>query len=293
MISIKMNQKEGMAIMNKRNAQGFQLVENTLLYVVLGIGALVSLFPFYWMVTASFKVNSEIIQFPPSLFPQSFSFEHYLYVLDYVDIFRVLLNSTIVAIGVVILNLIFSSLVAYALAKLKFPGKKSLFLLVIALMMIPFQLLMVPLFLLIDQYGLMNTYWAMILPSSVGSFSIFLLRQTFLGFPDDYIDAALMDGANHFRILSTIVMPMAKPMVLTVVLINFYWTWNDFLWPNLVITSDTMATLPVSLAKFTSFMDTRWGAIMAAATFTALPIIILYMIIQKRFIESLTTSGIK
>lgn len=279
--------------MYERNAQGFKIIENGLLYVILGIGGFVSLFPFYWMVSASFKVNSEILQFPPTLIPKSFSFEHYLYVLDNVDMLRVLLNSVIVSVGTVIFNLIFSSLVAYALAKLKFPGKNALFLLIIALMMMPFQLLMVPLFLLIDQYGLMNTYWAMILPASVSSFSIFLLRQAFLGIPNDYIDAALIDGARHFRILSTIVMPMTKPLILTVVLINFYWTWNDFLWPNLVITSDDMATLPVSLSKFSSFMDTRWGAIMAASTFTALPIIMIYLSIQKRFIEAVTTSGLK
>jgi ABC-type glycerol-3-phosphate transport system permease component len=270
-----------------------RITKTVFLYILLTFGALISLFPFYWMVSSSLKISSEISQFPPALLPKQWSLEHYLFVFEQVNMARVFLNSLIVSVGTIVLNLLVSALVAYALTKLKFPGKNTLYLIVIALMMMPFQLLMIPLFLLTDQYGLMDTYWAVILPAAASSFSIFLLRQAFLSIPNDYIEAARIDGSNHVRILFTIVAAMAKPMILTVLLINFYWTWNDFLWPSLVLTSEDMVTLPVSLAKFQGFQNVRWGAIMAASTLTAIPIIVLYMLVQRKFIESLAMSGLK
>lgn len=262
-------------------------------YIILFIGLFFALFPFYWMVSSSIKVSWEIMQFPPTIIPQSFTFDHYIYVWNNVNLPRIFFNSIFVAVTSVALNLFFSCMVAYALVKLRFPGRKALFMLIIATMMIPFQLLMIPLFLLMDTYGMLNTYWALILPASTSPFSIFLLRQAFISVPDDFIDAALMDGAHHFKILYVITFPMIIPMAVTVALVNFFWSWNSFLWPVLVLFSDNMATLPVALARFSSFQSNIWGAIMAASTITAMPIVILYLFMQRKFIESLAMSGIK
>lgn len=262
-------------------------------YTLLIIGAVISLFPFYWMIVSSFKPGWEILSFPPTMFPREFTFEHYRYVAQVIPVLRVIANSAIVSSGTVALNVLIASLVAYALTKLRFPGRELLFLVTLALMMLPFQLLLVPLFLLVHQYGLHDTYWAMILPGAVNSFSIFLLRQAFLSVPNDYIEAARIDGASHLLILFRIVMPMVVPMILTVAVINFYWTWNDFLWPHIVISREEMATLQVALARFQGFQSQRWGPIMAASVITSMPILVMYLFVQRKFIESLSMSGMK
>ena len=265
-------------------------------YVCLIGGGFVALFPFYWMVLNSFKPGWVLAQWPPSFIPFDLTFENYKYVVKFADVIRSFFNSIVVSASVVVSNVIFSSMTAYALAKLKFPGRELLFWIIIAVMMVPFQIMMVPLYLLMRSYNLLDTYLALILPTVVSSFSIFLLRQSFVSVPNDYIDAARIDGASHFRILFTIVFPMAKPIIITVMIINLYWSWNAFLWPYLVIVHDEMATLPVMLARFQgvqSYDETRWGPIMAASTLTAAPLIIAYLFAQRKFVEALSLSGLK
>ena len=265
-------------------------------YVCLIGGGFVAIFPFYWMVLNSFKPGWALSQWPPSFIPSDPTFENYKYVVEFADVIRSFFNSIVVSASVVVSNVIFSSMTAYALAKLKFPGRELLFWIIIAVMMVPFQIMMVPLYLLMRSYNLLDTYLALILPTVVSSFSIFLLRQSFVSVPNDYIDAARIDGASHFRILFTIVFPMAKPIIITVMIINLYWSWNAFLWPYLVIVHDQMATLPVMLARFQgvqSYDETRWGPIMAASTLTAAPLIIAYLFAQRKFVEALSLSGLK
>lgn len=270
------------------------VVSKSIVYLVLVIGSLLSLFPFYWMVTSSFKLSTEIAQWPPSIFQHTFTVEHYVYLWKVFNIPRVFFNSTVVAAATVFLNVVFASMIGYALVKLRFPGRNPLFISIIATMMIPGQLLIIPLFLLMDKYHLLNSYFALVLPAAVSPFSVFLLRQAFMGVPNDFIDAALMDGARHFRILFGIILPMVVPMVVTVAVINFFWTWNAFLWPMMVLFSGEMWTLPVALSHLrVMYSDTDWGAVMAGSTFTAIPIVILYLFMQRRFIESLAMSGIK
>jgi multiple sugar transport system permease protein len=209
------------------------------------------------------------------------------------DVPRAVANSTIVSTLEVGANICFSALVAYALAKMRIPGKRYLLWLVLALMMIPFQMMMIPLFLQIDRLGLLDSYAGIILPGAISSFTIFLLHQAFKTIPNDYIDAALVDGANHFGILTRIAVPMIWPLILTAVLINFLWSWNGFLWPFLIIQGDDMATLPVALARYQGFQAQRWDAVLAGAAITSLPVVILYLAIQRKFIESLTMTGLK
>ena len=264
-----------------------------LTYLVLLLGAAISLFPFYWLIVGSLKTPAELFRRPPTLFPGELTLDAYRYVWETMNVPRALTNSVLVSVFEVGLNLCFSALVAYALAKMRIPGKRYLLWLVLGLMMIPFQIMMIPLFLQIDRLGLLDTYAGIILPGAVSSFTIFLLHQAFTTIPNDYIDAALVDGATHFGILARIAVPMVWPLVLTTMLINFLWSWNGFLWPFIVIQGDDMATLPVALARYQSFQQQRWDAVLAGATITALPIVVLYLAIQRKFIESLTMTGLK
>ncbi len=267
-------------------------------YLVLIVGGAISIFPYYWMVSSSFKENWEIIRFPPTFYPHSVTLDHYIVILNTTGLVRGFLNSVIVTSSRVVLIVIISTMVGYALAKLRFPGREALFLFSLAIMMVPFQLFLIPLFLLMDKYNLIDTYAALIVPGAVNSFSLFLMRQAFLTMPDDYIDAALIDGAGHFRILFRIGVPMVTPMLLTVALVNAFWSWNEFLWPYLVILHDYMATLPVALARYSrivvgSGQTIRWGDVMAGTTIAGAPMIFIFLILQRRFVEALTMTGLK
>ncbi len=285
----------------KKNVMSYRvmsIVERTVVYLLLAFGAFLAIFPFYWMVSSSLKESYEILQLPPTFWPHTFTVSHYVQVLASVGIARAFLNSVIVAAGRVVLCLVIATMTGYALAKLEFPGRRVLFMIVLALMMVPGFLWLIPLFLLVDKYGMIDTYWGLILPGCVNSFSIFLMRQAFLSVPKDYIDAAIVDGAGHFLILRKIAFPMVTPMALTLVLVNAFWSWNDFLWPFIVIVHDEMSTLPVALARWSRMLmgvggTTRAGQVMAAATLTALPIMIIFLILQRRFVESLTMAGLK
>jgi multiple sugar transport system permease protein len=250
------------------------------------------------MISSSLKESSEILQQPPTLWPHNWTTAHYAMILSSLGLERALLNSVIVAPGRVLLVVVIAVMTGYTLAKLRFPGRRVLFAIVLGLMMVPMQLSLIPLFLLTERYGLIDTYAALIIPGAVNSFSIFLMRQAFLSVPNDYIDAAIVDGAGHIRILYQIALPMVMPMVLTLALVNAFWSWNDFLWPFIVIVREEMSTLPVALARFSRMImgvggTTRAGPVMAAATLTALPIMVIFLIFQRRFVEALTMAGLK
>jgi multiple sugar transport system permease protein len=272
-----------------------ELISGTFTYGVLIVGAMLALFPLYWMVTSSIKTSADILRYPPNLVPLEMTYQHYQTVFEHVDFVRAFLNSVLVAVGRVTIVVVISAMTGYALSKLRFPGRGVLFVVILALSMIPGQLTIIPLFLLVAEYKLLNTFAALILPGAVNTFSIFLMRQAFLSVPDDYIDAALIDGASHFRIAFRIALPMVFPMVVTVVIVNTFWSWNDFLWPFLVTQSDQMRTLPLTLAKFSSTVMgvQRWGEIMSAATLTAAPMIAVFLVLQRRIVESLTMTGLK
>jgi multiple sugar transport system permease protein len=278
-------------------ARAARVLEQSLAYLVLIAGCVISIFPFYWMIMSSFKQSWEILQFPPTFFPHSVTLQHYRVILSTTGLVRGFVNSVIVTGCRVQLICIISLMVGYALAKLRFPGREALFLLVLAIMMVPGQVYLIPLFLLMDKYGLIDTYAALIVPGAINSFSVFLMRQAFLTMPDDYIDAAHKDGAGHFRILFRIGLPMVMPMLLTVALINAFWSWNDFLWPYLVVNHDHMATLPVALGRYSRIAvgtgSISWGEVMAGTTMAGAPMIIIYLILQRRFVESLTMTGLK
>jgi multiple sugar transport system permease protein len=255
--------------------------------------SLAMLLPLVWMLFTSLKPESEIVQFPPRLFPQHITFQHYLDVWDRIPFARLYLNTIIFAGGVTILSLIFDSMTAYALARLQFRGSNVVFIFILVMLMMPFQVTLIPLYDLLANLGWTDTLHGLIVPRATNAFGIFFLRQFFLSLPKDLEEAARVDGAGEFRIYSRIVMPLAGPALLTLGLFHFMYNWNDLLWPLLINQAPERQTLPSGLAQFMGQHVVEYGLLMAAAVLALLPVIVFFLLIQRRFVEGVATTGIK
>ncbi|USK31624.1 carbohydrate ABC transporter permease [Bacillus sp. F19] len=252
------------------------------------------LVPFFWMLSTSLKDQTQIFSFPPEWIPTPFKWSNYQEAVEYIPFFSYLKNTVVITIFSTIGAVITCPLVAYGFAKLKFKGSNALFIVTIAVMMIPGQVTMIPLFILFEKLGWVGSPLPLIVPVFFGvPFYIFLLRQFFLGLPDTLMDAARIDGAGEFRIYWQIMLPLAKPAVLAVGLFQFMGSWTDFLGPLLYLTDETSYTLSLGLQQFQSQRGTEWGLMMAVSTLMTLPIIILFFFLQKTFIKGITFSGIK
>jgi multiple sugar transport system permease protein len=255
--------------------------------------SLAMLLPLVWMLFTSLKPESEIVQFPPRLFPQHITFQHYLDVWDRIPFARLYVNTIIFAGGVTILSLIFDSMTAYALARLQFRGSNVVFIFILVMLMMPFQVTLIPLYDLLANLGWTDTLHGLIVPRATNAFGIFFLRQFFLSLPKDLEEAARVDGAGEFRIYSRIVMPLAGPALLTLGLFHFMYNWNDLLWPLLINQAPERQTLPSGLAQFMGQHVVEYGLLMAAAVLALLPVIVFFLLIQRRFVEGVATTGIK
>lgn len=262
-------------------------------YLVLGFVAFVVLLPFIWTLLTSFKVETDIVQYPPELFPRSITLEHYSDIWQRIPFARLLLNTLIFAGGVTIVSLAFDSLTAYALARLEFPGRDVLFLAILVTMMLPFQVTLIPLFSLLSDLGWINTHQGLIVPRATNAFGIFFLRQFFISIPRDLEDAARVDGASEFRIYRQIVMPLAVPALLTLGLFHFMYNWNDLLWPLIVTTDPSMQTLPAGLALFMGEHVVEYGLLMAGSILALLPMVVMFLLVQRKFVEGIATTGLK
>jgi multiple sugar transport system permease protein len=263
------------------------------LYFVLVLGLVVFGYPFLWMISGSLKPELEIGAF--SLWSSDFSLNSYDLVVNRIPVFRALLNSAIVSVSVTVSVLIFGSMVGYALAKLRFLGKEILFLVILFTMMIPFQITMIPQYILMVWLGLTDTYLGLIAPYAMTALSIILFRQFFMSIPQALIDAARVDGCSDFRILFRIVWPLSRPVVITVGILTFMTVWNDVLWPIIVIRERSMMTMPQLVALFVTGGEAegQLGAMLASATMLALPVIVAYSFFQRYFIDSMATTGLK
>jgi multiple sugar transport system permease protein len=251
------------------------------------------LLPLVWMVFTSVKPESEIVTFPPRLFPHSFTLVHYLDVWDRIPFARLYLNTIVFAGGVTILSLTFDSMTAYALARLHFPGRNVMFVAILVMLMMPFQVTLVPLYDLLANLGWTDTLHGLIIPRATNAFGIFFLRQFFLSLPKDLEEAARVDGAGEFRIYRQIVMPLAGPALLTLALFHFMYNWNDLLWPLLINQSEEHQTLPSGLAQFMGQHVVEYGLLMAASVLALLPVVVFFLFIQRRFVEGVATTGLK
>lgn len=264
------------------------------LYVVLTIGFVAVVTPFVWMILGSFKGESELRQVPPTWWPETPTLDNYRQLFAKESFLRYFLNSTVVALVVTVGNLIFCSMVGYALAKLTFRGKKLVFGLVMGTLLLPGMVTFVPLFVLVANMGLVDSYPGLILPFLVTPFGVFLMRQFIVGLPDDLLDAGRVDGASELRIFRQIILPLCGPGLATLGILTFLGSWNNFLWPLVVAQTQDHYTLPVALALFSTGQNvTNYGLLLAGATVVVAPIVIVFLILQRRFIEGIATTGIK
>ena len=262
-------------------------------YLLLVAGAVLMVAPLVWMALASFKTLPEILRVPPTLLPESLHLDNYRTVLGDTAFVRYFLNSVLVAGITVASVLITSSMAGYAFAKFEFPGRRVLFVLVLATLMIPFQVRVIPLYVLASDLGLLDSYAGLVLPGLVDAFGIFLMRQYLQSIPSELIDAARVDGASELTIFVRIVLPLAKPALAALAIFSLVASWESFLWPLLVLSSPDKYTLPLGLAQFSGRFVTRVDLQMAASALTILPMLIVFLIMQRRFIEGMATAGMK
>ncbi|MGA2623329.1 MAG: carbohydrate ABC transporter permease [Bacteroidota bacterium] len=268
-------------------------MKQALKYLLLVMGMLVFAYPFLWMIAGSLKPELEISSL--KLWSPNASLASYVRVFTRIPIGRAFINSLIVSLSVTTFVVILSSMVGYALAKLKFFGKEGLYLLVLFTMMIPFQITLIPQYVLMVKFRWTDTYLSLIVPSMMSGLAILLFRQYFRGIPDALIDAARIDGCSEFAILFRIIWPLSRPAILTVAILTFMASWNDVLWPLIVVRERSLMTMPQLVTIFVTGgeAESQLGSLLAAATLLALPVVVAYAFFQRYFIESMASTGIK
>jgi len=264
-----------------------------LLYLLLLVSCAIMLLPFFWMVTTSFKLESEVLRMPPQWFPKDWLWRNYIKAWNVAPFGRYFFNSFFMSITTTIGEVVTTILAAYAFAKMRFFGKNVLFAILLATLMIPGQMLLIPNYVTIVRLGWFNRYEALIIPWLASVFGIFLLRQFFRSIPDELQDAARIDGCSRLRFLWQIVVPLSKPAIMTVALLKFLGSWNAFLWVLIMTNSDKMRTVPVGLTLFSSEVGTAYEQLMAASVLAIIPVLILFFFTQKQFIQGVARTGIK
>lgn len=264
-----------------------------LLYGVLGSAAVVTLLPLLWMVSASFMPTGEATAVPPRLFPSTATLEHYRVLFTRLSLARYAMNSALLAGGVTLISLLLNSMAGYAFAKFHFGGRDRIFQILLAALVIPGQVAMLPLFLMLKEMGVINTYWGVIIPGMASVFGIFLIRQYALSIPGSLLDAARIDGAGEFRIYWSLVLPACTPILVTLAIFTFMGTWNDFLWPLIVLTDDRLYTLPVAIANLAGEHVQDIELMMAGAVLTVLPVVVVFVALQRYYIAGILSGSIK
>lgn len=277
--------------MKKLSVRSF--IKRTLLHIILISGVIIMIFPFLWGISTSLKDMREVLSNPFSIIPGQITFINYKNVVKSIPIVRFFINSLIVSITITVSQLITCSISAYAFSRLKFPFRDGLFYILLGTMMIPQHVIMIPVYLILNFFRLIDTYAAMIVPFISSAFGTFLLRQFFLTVPKELEEAATLDGCGHLRFLFRIMIPLARPILATLAIFTFMWSWNNYLWPLIVTNRIEIRTLQYGLAMFKEEGGLNWGQLMAGTTIATIPILILFFIAQKQFIKGITLTGLK
>lgn len=264
-----------------------------LIYVLLILGTILTFGPFYWMVVSSLKPQGEIFTATLKLIPSHPTLEHYHHLLARTGFVRWTFNSIVFALGTTALSLFFSTLAGFAFAKYEFRGKRVLFAIVLASVSIPQFVTIIPVYGLMVRLGLTNTYWGLVLPFSVNALVIFLMRQYILGIPSELLDAARIDGSSEFGIFYRVIVPVIRPAIGAAGIFVFLTTWNQYLWPLIMVQSNDMMVAPVGLATLSTLYVIEYGQIMAGATLSTLPILALFVLMQEQFVAGLTSGALK
>jgi multiple sugar transport system permease protein len=264
-----------------------------LVHAALVVGGAITLFPLLWMVSASFMASGEATTFPPHLIPHAATLLQYRQLFVRLSLGRAFLSSTTIAGVVTLVSLLFNSMAGYAFARLRFGGRERLFGLLLSALIIPAQIGMLPLFLMMKSLHLVNTYWGAIIPSLASVLGIFLVRQFMLSIPQELIEAARIEGAGELRIYWSLVMPLARPVLATLAILTFMTTWNDFMWPLIVLSDQRRYTLPVAMASLVGEHALDIELMMAGAVVTVLPVLVLFLALQRYYIAGLTAGSVK
>lgn len=267
---------------------------NAVVYALLIAGSLMFLLPLVFALSSSFKTNGQIMEIPPRWIPNPFHWQNYPEALTYIPFAKYTLNTLIIAVGAITGNLLSCTIIAYGFARLKAPGKNFLFILMLSTMMLVEPVRIIPIYIEFSKLGWVDSFLPMIVPAFFGSpFYIFLLRQFFMGIPRELEDAAFIDGANRLQILWRIILPNAKPALAAVAIFNFQGVWNDFLYPLVFLHNQNNYTIALGLSFFRSSYSVQWGYLMAASVVALLPMVFIFFLAQKTFIEGISFSGIK
>jgi multiple sugar transport system permease protein len=269
------------------------LLTKILLYALLVLGAMIALAPMLWMLSASVMPTGEASAYPPRFFPSKVTFSHYGELFTRLNLGRYLFNSAFIALTVTAISLVINSMAGYAFAKLRFRGRDRTFRLLSLGLVLPVQVAMLPLFLLMKNMHLINTYWGVIIPGMSSIFGIFLIRQYALSIPDDMLDAARIDGASEFRIYWEVVVPGILPILATLAIWTFLATWNDFMWPLIVLSDESHYTLPVALANLSGEHVQDTELMMAGSVLTVIPVLAMFLFLQRYYIQGVMAGSVK
>jgi multiple sugar transport system permease protein len=261
--------------------------------VVLALAAAVALVPVIWTVLSSLKANDAIFAVPMRWLPTTLQWNNYSDAFQVAPFGRYFLNSAIVAAAVTATTVFFGAMAGYGFSKFRFPGRNLVFGLILSTFMIPFPVIMIPLFVLVRNLGWVNTYWGLIIPGALTGFAVFMMRQFIQAIPSELFDAARIDGAGEVRIFLTIVLPLARPALATLGILTFLDSWNNLLWPLIVIQSDEMETIPLGLTKFSTLYSSNYAQMLAMSVIASLPVLVVFIIGRRQIINSLMLSGIK
>lgn len=272
-------------------------VRTPMFYTVASLGLLVMSAPFLWMALSAFKTRRDLTASPPVWIPSEWTLSNFTALLDQLDMERYFLNSLIVAVLVTLCNLLFCSMLGYALAKLEFTGRSRVFGVVLAALMVPGNLLILPLYVLMTKLGLIDTYAGLVLPFAAGAFGVFLMRQFMQSIPDELLEAARIDGAGEWYIFCRIVLPLVKPALATLTIFTFLGSWNNFVWPLIATNDPDKYTLPVALATFANDPNRTVGGgngmLMAGSLLVVLPVLLVFVVLQRHFTQGIATAGLK
>lgn len=274
--------------------------KNILIHITLIFICILCLIPFLWLLSTALKGRSEnIFAYPPVFFPKDFTLDNFVQVLKLVPIVKYVLNSFIVAASTVVLNVILSALAAYPLARMEFKGKKVAFFAILATIMVPFQTIMLPVYIItlklhmVDSYSTLMGYLGLIMPFAVNAFGIFLMRQAFMAIPKEIEESAVVDGCNSFQIFFKLLLPMVKPTIALLAIFTFIGSWGEFLWPSIVLTNESLFTLPVGINNLSSAFSADYRLIAAGSIVSIIPIIIFFLALQKYFIQGSNDGAVK
>src|SRR5688500_16064106 len=282
------------AVPRRGAATARQVQVRWLLTLAVACGAIVVFFPFFWMAVTSLKSAPEIQRVPLQIAPDNWlDFSNYVEVFKREPFLRYLLNSALVASVAAVSSVVVSSLAGFGFAKYRFPGRDVFFLAIVGILMVPFQSVVVPLYVWMNELGLLDTYAGIVAPDLVSVFGVFLMRQAIETIPDDYIDAARIDGGGELRIFFEVILPSIKPAIATLFIIKFMWSWNEFFWPMVVTSSPQMKVVTVGLTSFTNMYYIEYNLLTAAAVLSILPILVVFVFLQRWVVQAVVMSGLK